>query len=346
MRKKGMKKALHRISVIPLMIIFCFFVLGAENDPQADPEIRINWTKGPEIPLPVMEAPSIQVGSRLFVMGGFTVGLDVTSNVQILDLDTLTWRRGASLPQSQTHVGVATDGENIYVAGGEFGANMSGNIRSEVFRYDIKNNVWSELTPLPEPRCAGALVYRDGFLHYFAGVIGDRTTISDQHWSVSITKGAKWTKKAPIINPGDHISSLLLDGLIYAIGGEHDHGGKYIPHDNLSIYNSEKDSWEPKAPLLIPSSHFEAATLAVHGRIVIMGGQGHRSKKIARVHIYNPQTDSWNVATPLPVPVKGGTGAFHQGFLYYVSGRGNVDVKPRASSKDIWIGEILNPWWQ
>src|SRR3990172_9431722 len=89
----------------------------SDQQKQSSWSYRVTWTPGPEAPVGMMEGPCIQVGNLLFVMGGFTAALYVTQQANVLDLDTMRWISIPPLPQSQTHVGIASDGKYLYLVG-------------------------------------------------------------------------------------------------------------------------------------------------------------------------------------------------------------------------------------
>ncbi|MGB7157340.1 MAG: fibronectin type III domain-containing protein [Tepidisphaeraceae bacterium] len=306
---------------------------------------QINWVDGVDAPLAVQETLTAQVGNELFVMGGYMSGLIATRSAYKLNLSTNVWTQIADLPNAQTHVSVATDGTYIYAMGGQIGSGESTNITAEAWKYHIATNIWSPFTALPEARAGGAMVYHNGFLHFFGGVLNDRVTVSDKHWAIPVNESTGWVAKAAMINPGDHLSAHELNGKIYAIGGEHDHGFDYIQHNALSEYDPVADTWTSKAPLPVASSHFEGGTLVVHGRILLLGGQIDGQLQTDAVRSWDPLTNTWTIHSPLPLIRKGGSAAFFNDKVIYTAGRGkNVNGGP-VYSDETWIGTFESPWW-
>src|SRR5688572_23901074 len=156
-----------------------------EQVPDAS-SMRIDWTTqdAATSPVPRVDAAAAQVGNRLFVFGGFVNGaFDATKRVDIYNLDTGTWSRGRDLPgaAAATHAGVASDGQRfIYLVAGQPNGGFTPATRN-AYRYDVKNDKWDKYAKLPESRYGGAMVYRDGQLHYFGGSTADRTTVSTTH---------------------------------------------------------------------------------------------------------------------------------------------------------------------
>lgn len=313
---------------------------------------RITWANGANAPYASQESISIQVGSRLFFMGGYVDNdLNSTNQAWSLDMNTGVWTRIANLPLTQTHTGIASDDSRfIYLAGGQVGNKGSTDIRRECFRYEIATDTWSAFTPLPEARLGGGLAYVNGNLHYFGGDISDRITVSDKHWSIAVDADGNatgdWTERAAMIDPGDHFSVAVHNGRIYAVGGEHDHGRDYIQHNPLSEYDPVTDTWRRLAPLPVASSHFETGTLIVHGRLVALGGQADDERLMKDVRVYDFATNTWTtLSTGLPAVRKGGVAYFHNNQISYTAGRGYTSSGSKLTMKNTWVGTVSNPWW-
>ena len=71
----------------------------------------------------------------------------------------------------------------------------------------------------------------------------------------------------------DHVTSAVLDGKIYVIGGEHGHEYSYVPHYDVQQYDLATEKWTYKAPLPLPFSHAEYTTFIHQGQIWSLGGQ-------------------------------------------------------------------------
>ena len=312
----------------------------------------ISWANGPSAPLAKQETGSVLIGNKLYVIGGYAEGLIGSSAGHVLNLDTNTWSPIAPLPAGvpQTHVGVATDGARfIYWVAGQLGNGGSTDIHTQSWKYDITTNTWSPFTPLPEARGGGGMAYLDGKLHYFGGFINDRITVSPKHWAITVDANGQptsgWVEKAPLTDEGDHTGATVLNGKIYAVGGERDHGQTYAQYDYLSEYDPAADRWTSRAPLPVASSHFDGGVHAVRGRIVVLGGQRDEEQLIRDVRAWDPATDRWSTLTSLPLSRKGGAAAFYNDRIWYSGGKGNNSNGVEAYQSNTWIGSFNNPWW-
>jgi N-acetylneuraminic acid mutarotase len=273
-------------------------------------------------------------------MGGFTdFNLGVNQRVDIYDFSTKTWSSGSPLPGAETHAAAVSDGTYIYVAGGQIGGGeASGTGTNQVWRYDIANDLWTPFTPLPDIRYGGTMKIIDGVLHYVAGDLSDRFTVSTLHWAFDLNGGTEWTTLAPIPIGGDHLASAVVNGQWYVIGGEHDHGTLYTQHNYVFAYDPASDTWTRKSNIPIARSHIEASTFVINGNIYVMGGQIANLGMTPDVEEYDPINDVWLKLTQLPGVRKGVAGAFFNGQVYIVAGQSYTHVENGS-----YVATISNP---
>jgi N-acetylneuraminic acid mutarotase len=298
------------------------------------------WSNGSvQSPVARYEPISVQVGTKLFVMGGFTsFDLGVINRVDIYDFATKTWSVGSPLPGAQTHAAAVSDGTYIYVAGGQLGGGeASGSGTNEVWRYDIANDLWTPFTPLPDVRFGGTMKIIDNVLHYVGGDLADRSTISTLHWAFDLNGGTGWTTLAPIPIGGDHLGSAVVNGIWYTVGGEHDHGTLYTQHSYVFAYDPSTDTWARKADIPIARSHIEGGTFVINGNIYVMGGQTDHLGMTADVEEYDPINDVWWKLAALPGVRKGVAGAFYNGQIFLIAGQSYYHVESGS-----YVGTISN----
>ena len=204
-----------------------------------------------------------------------------------------------------THAGFTSDGQDIYFAGG-YTSNEKHTQQifgtEEVWRYNVADNSYTQLPDLPEARGAGIMTYQGGKLYFFGGSDASRKRDTGELFILDLASGGtEWRQGAPLPNPRNHLASVSLDGLIYAIGGQHDHDGKLTTQADVHTYDPATDTWTQVASLPRAISHHTNATFVVGGRIVVMGGEVDHLKGIDDVVAYDPETDTWSELTPMPV---------------------------------------------
>jgi N-acetylneuraminic acid mutarotase len=251
------------------------------------------------------EAQSVVVGGKLYVMGGYNVTLpdyQPTNAVESFDPSTNTWTSLATMPAAETHMGVATDGTYIYVAGGytfDPVTTYQTFATTNVFRYDIAANAWSSFTPLlPAARGAGALAYLAGQLHFVDGVDATRVGYTE-HWVLNPSdSNPQWATYVSLPETANHTAAVVLNGDLVVVGGQS------TSVDSTTIAHVWE--WDPNNPgqwtalASMPYRASHAVVAVIDNRIIVMGGTTANDAPLDSVIVYDPDTNSWSDQTPLP----------------------------------------------
>jgi N-acetylneuraminic acid mutarotase len=105
--------------------------------------------------------------------------------------------------------------------------------------------------------------------------------------SVSPAAEGTWTTKTPMPTRRYVLSSSVVDGKIYAIGGDAGSRASVV-----EAYDPATDTWTRKANM--PMGRGAGASSVVNGRIYYMGGRlGANGANISSVIEYDPMTDTW-----------------------------------------------------
>src|SRR5438477_638043 len=237
-------RRLAALNVIAILILGVISNLYA-TDPFA-------WISRSPCPLQRFEAVGGAAAGKLYQSSGYyTLGTHIlaTAECDAYDPITNTWQRLADVPQPISHCGQVADEDNpndpvFWLAGGFLG-DHPGPSTTEVWKYDINNNTWSAGPPLPDQRGGGALVKLGRELHYFGGVIRQNGVyIQDfgTHWAFNLDTDTAWRTTttdghilAPMPNPRNHTGGTVLNGKIYAIGGQH-LGNQNTPQSEVDVY--------------------------------------------------------------------------------------------------------------
>jgi N-acetylneuraminic acid mutarotase len=99
-----------------------------------------------------------------------------------------------------------------------------------------------------------------------------------------------WTTKAQMPTPRSGLGVAVVNGRIYAIGG--DGGGANEEFDPV------EDTWTTKKPMPTGRSRFGIAVY--QNRIYVIGGSTNSGLTDAN-EVYNPLTDTWEIRTPMPL---------------------------------------------
>ena len=262
------------------------------------------WAFDAAAPVAVFEAEAASANNKLYVFGGFyNSKIQVTSSAEVFDPAANAWQSLGNTPAPQTHVGTATDGRTIYFAGG-FRGNWYGQPSSDFWEYDTTANTWTRGPSLPAARGAGGLVLLGRQLHFFGGAYGDTVSAvedSSDHWVLDLDNpSAGWVAKAPLPDPRNHLGYAVLNGKIYAIGGQHQLNESAGLDATVSVYDPATDTWSSAAPLPAPRSHLHNSTFVYEGRIICAGGTDTGDVASNQVLAYDPAADQWSVVGALP----------------------------------------------
>ncbi|WP_052195554.1 NPCBM/NEW2 domain-containing protein [Deinococcus radiopugnans] len=273
----------------------------------------------------VAEAQGRAVGGQLYVFGGFDSLKSCcvpTDRAQRYDPATNVWTPLSPMPNGgATHAGMATDGQNIYYAGGYI-TNSSKNAQiygtKAAWRYNVALDTYTPLPDLPVDSAAGQLEYLAGKLHYFGGTNSARTSDLNTHYVLDLNKnGAAWVQVAPLLQARNHLGSAVLDGVIYAIGGQTGHDEKLKTLNTVEAYDPATDRWEARADMPQALSHTTNSTFVLNGRIVVAGGETAHDQPTDAVTAYDPRSNTWTALTPLPQRrVSGVAAPLGDGFVF------------------------------
>jgi N-acetylneuraminic acid mutarotase len=186
-------------------------------------------------------------------------------------------------------------------------------------------------------------------------------------FATSIPKGASedttaqnsWVEKAPMPQARADLGLAVVNGKIYAIGGQ-----VLVHQDSTRTeskvvgtneeYNPLSDNWAEKAPMPIPSSNF--ATAVYQGRIYCIGGgvsdffnssKGTWETNITQGfnQVYDPTTDKWENKTAAPLPQISALAHLVNGKIYFTNGYPNRNVmQVYDPSTDKWEATIQMPF--
>jgi len=107
-----------------------------------------------------------------------------------------------------------------------------------------------------------------------------------------------WTQKADMPTPRWNFVTSVVNGKIYALGGESSEDDWWSTLSAVEEYDPASDTWTKKADMPIQRSCFAASV--VDGKIYAIGGDS--SSAMVRVEMYDPATDIWTRKADMPTP--------------------------------------------
>jgi N-acetylneuraminic acid mutarotase len=284
----------------------------------------ITWTTRTASPIARTEALGAAVDQKLYVFGGYTSSTSTTptKRADVYDSVSDTWTQIKNLPTGLSHAGVASDGHDVYFAGGYPEKNGGGQTfaTSAVWKYNVDTNSYTAMPGLPQARGGGALVRLDRDLHFFGGSNAERTDAST-HWFLSLDNlSAGWFVAAPMLSATNHLGGAALGGLIYAVGGQQGQNEASVIQKSVQVFDPSTDTWKMVQSLPTPRGHIASATFVMGGRIIVAGGEPAHGSTTRKVTAYNPAIDSWTELTPLPLSRSSGVAGQVGSVIMYSTG--------------------------
>lgn len=238
------------------------------------------WTEKASIPLTVSAASVAVVGKKIYVIGG-TSGSTYRKSVQIYDTQNDTWEKGIDIPTERLIFSTASVVDNrIYVMGGNNAESLSAN-----YCYDTETKTWTKKKDLPIPSSGATSQTIDGKIYLIGGAdtsIGTQPKINDSIYEYD-PKRDIWLKKQNLIMGTQYLTSTVLNGKIYIMGGK---TNKNDPTTKVQVYNPKDDSISDFQPFKIPRLAAGAATIGEN--LYIIGGQSTTNNIVIQENgIYN-----------------------------------------------------------
>ncbi len=159
---------------------------------------------------------------------------------------------------------------------------------------------------------------------------------------------AQWTRKKDMPTARYDFSTSVVNGKIFAIGGqvrlEQDEFGDMVL-SKVEMYDPETDTWEQRADMPTPRS--AVSTSVVDGKIYAIGGDqlkkikrykgwGLEVKKLPTVEMYDPATDTWTQKADMPTPRSYLSTSVMDRKIYAIGGMSNSNEHGRLETVEVY----------
>ncbi len=256
-----------------------------EYDPAANA-----WTQKKSMPHPVHHAAVAGLNEKIYVFGGFELprsgppGWVAVNDAWEYDPRTDAWRTLAPMPTKRGAAGAAAAGGKLYVIGGAGpvpGASDPA-IRpgqpqrslNTVEEYDPATNRWRTRSPMPTARNhMGAEAVGDK-VYVIGGRLGGAFIIAMPGNTDLVQEydpaADSWTTKAPMPTARSGLNSAVLNGIIYAAGGEVQTYQYLAAFRAFEAYDPASNTWWQLPSM--PAPRHESAMAAIGNRIHVVCG--------------------------------------------------------------------------
>jgi len=329
----------------------------------------LRWRAQLPSPEKKLDAAAVQVGSHLYVLGGFSASDRVCSFVDVLDLESARWVDRFETPSTmaQTHLAFASDGlRYIYAVSGQRGPFCRPAV-PDGFVLDTADRTWRTLPNLPEPRYAASMQLWRGRLHVIGGSKPDRYTPATDHWSLGVHEGealeAAWQDERAVPLGATHRASAVVGDDLYLFGGQQ---GDFVPlagdaqrkcngrtqETFLSatfVLADRRSAWQRLADMPVACSHTEPSVVVIGTSVLLLGGQVYKDpqtfilKLTDVIQEFDTCTGAWRILGHLPYRVKEAATAYHQGWIWALLGQRDCSARepsPGRIEARVWRAEL------
>jgi len=251
------------------------------------------WTEKADMPTTRLALAASVVDGKIYAIGGRAEGTLTTE----YDTTTDTWTTKTRMPTARFCLATGVVDGKIYAIGGSTGWGTTSATRVATEEYDPVTDIWTKKTAMPTGRWALSTSAVDGKIYAIGGGPGGDPWIThlrtvEEYDPLTDT----WTKKADMPTARAFLSTCVVDGKIYAIGGAL---ASKTMLSTVEVYDPATDTWTTKTPM--PTARFGHTTAVVDGIIYAIGGGTHTpSLGFSVVEAYDPVTDTWTTKADMP----------------------------------------------
>lgn len=302
-----------------------------------------SWEKRAPAPLHRSETAAATLDGKIYIAGGlagptnFFTGISVS--FEVYDPAADSWKELAAIPKALHHISLASARGRIYMFGGYTALDFIANTR-DTWAYDPQQDSWSKAADMPAPRAAATVTTINDRIYLVGGV----TAASSQLWTYDPVAD-KWdTQHAPMPTAREHLTSAVVDGKLYVIGGEvpnPDGTGNetYKRLATVEMYDPAADQWTALASMPTPRSSITSAVL--NGQIHVVSGENVQDSCVFAQHeVYDPKSNTWSAMVDLATPRHGAVSGVVDGKWYVIDGAtvpGLLTISALSNTVEVFI---------
>ena len=297
------------------------------------PKTSVTWVFGPTLPFEATRwdgayVPALQ---RVYFLGFRTTGDLTDGSVWYFDVQTSTYiDTGVDMPVPISNYQIAAlhddTGLGLYIFGGR---DANAVIVDTVQVYYLSTNTasvvstdpWPGRTPMgciSLPAMGVATVNNRavvmGGVSFSANGCFDDNSAQTWIYAPRAPAGSRWSQADDLNLARGYVTPAVLDGKVYAIGGDINVAGTLLPQVTVESLNSKIGTWDDGAVADLSTACDESQAFPppagpLAGGIVL-AGCGQWPNALPDTYFYDPGTDSWSLVGYLNEIRRNQAGAF------------------------------------
>jgi N-acetylneuraminic acid mutarotase len=278
--------------------------------------IDIDWSRGPDIPLPRGGYYAAWYKGGLLLAGG-TYWRDKkkiwTDRVSFYDPAHRRWEEWNSLPYPLAYGVMAQLAGNLYLIGGIDESVLRHNI------YRLKDQKWERIGKAPAGVVYSSAITVDSRIYMMGGGTSnnDLTTVTNQAWSYD-PKTGNWQRLEPVPGPPRLLHAATSVGkAIYVFGGLTQKTGEpYRNLDDAHRFDTRSQKWTTIRSL--PQAARALWATSAGNDIYLFGGVG--AVELNSVYRYGLSRDEYELISRMPLALMDTKFFYHDGAFYGAAG--------------------------
>jgi N-acetylneuraminic acid mutarotase len=299
------------------------------------------WTKAALLPVIQSEWDGAAIGDSLFCVGGemkrtpATDANKASDELWIYDAKADKWTQGANMPGGRNHPAVCALDGKLYVFGG-YDWSCCKNYPwpyggTNAWQYDPKTKAWKTLANIPRRLGAGLAAPFEGKIYVMAGTdSGGYHSVAFAHVYDPATD--TWKAVASMKNAREHTKGVVVDSLIYVIGGHTMLPGasSRINQAAVEAYSPKSDKWYDKGTMPTGGARGGIGLAYLGGKVYVFGGEGADFALFSRIDQFDPATGQWAKVNEFPDGgIHGHATVTYNGTAHLVAGNNPSGFNPK-----------------
>lgn len=286
------------------------------------------WKKASLLPSYRYEFGAATENDRIHLIGGIFAPsvYTVTRRHEVFDVQTQKWRKLADYPFIIHHSGVTSDGEDIYVIGGN-GLRITSYRYAHV--YSPISNSWKRLPDMPTKRCALGLTYFNHKIYAVGGADNKKPLSTLEEYDI---KKNIWKRLPDMPTAREHLFAVAAFGKVFAIGGYQN--DRFHNVNTFESYDIEKKVWETLPPVSAKISGFSAC---VYGTSIFTFGGEQGWAVSSEVYEYKILEKKWLRRLDMPQARYAGIVAPASDGIHVIGGNPRMMTHHFSSAHDVFI---------